>query len=121
MALSRTQRKKDSTIVVIDKFSKIANLISCQKIGDTSKMANLFFKEIVRLHSIPRTILFNHDTKVISYFSMTLQSKLGTKLLFSTSHYLQTDGQTKVTNRILGTHLMPTVNQCLKDYDLKLV
>ena len=46
--------------------------------------------------------------------------KVGTKLLFSTSHHPQTDGQTEVTNRTLGALLRGLVSKTQKDWDIKL-
>ena len=68
-------------------------------------IADLFFQEIVRLHSMPSTIVSDHDAKFLSHFWRTLWNKLGTKLLFSTTCHPQTDGLTKVVNRTLSTML----------------
>ncbi|XP_024976264.1 uncharacterized protein LOC112514164 [Cynara cardunculus var. scolymus] len=72
MGLLRTQRNKDSIMVVVDRFSKRAYFVPCSKTIDATNVADLYFKEIVKLHSIPNTITYDHDVKFIGQFWRTL-------------------------------------------------
>ena len=47
----------------------------------------------------------------------TLWAKLGTKLLFSTSHHPQTDGQTETVNRTLGNLLRVLIRKNCKSWE----
>ena len=62
----------------------------------------------------------DRDSKFLSHFSRTLWRLLGTTLLFSTAHHPQTDGQTEVTNKTLGSILRTLSRKHLRDWDLKL-
>ncbi|XP_073139055.1 uncharacterized protein [Henckelia pumila] len=59
------------------------------------KFAELYIKEIVRLHGIPVSIVSDRDPRFTSAFWKSLHTSLGTKLLFSTTFHPQTDGQSE--------------------------
>jgi hypothetical protein len=68
-------------------FSKMAHFISCYKTSDVVHVAELFFREVVRLHGLSKSIVSKKDTKFVGYFWRTLWKNLKTDLKFSSTHH----------------------------------
>jgi hypothetical protein len=85
-------------MVLVDMFSNMAHFIPCKKINYANKVAILFFREIVWLHGIPRSIAYKRDTVFLVHFWRILWKKMGLNFLNSYYYNLQMDGQTEVAN-----------------------
>jgi hypothetical protein len=117
LGLPRTRRGCDSIFVVVYIFSKMAHFIPCQKTSDATHVVKLFFKEVVRFHGLPKSIVSDRDTKFIGHLWRTLWKKLGIDLSFISAYHPQTDGQTKVMNKIFGNLLRSLVTKHHSQWD----
>ena len=117
LGLPRTQKGSDYIFFVVDIFSKMAHFITFQKTSDATHIANLFFKEVVRIHGLPRSIASNRDTKFVGHFWRTLWKKLGTYLSFISAYQPQIDGQTEVVDRSLGNLLRSLFSEHHNQWD----
>ena len=68
LGIPHTFRKHDSILVVVDRFSKMSHFLPFSKTSDTSKIAKLYFDEIVKLYGLPKTIVSDKDVRFMSYF-----------------------------------------------------
>ena len=67
-ALPKVARNFDSIFVVVNWLTKVAHLILTQIAASTSNIAQLFVKEIVRIHGVLARIISDRDAKFTSKF-----------------------------------------------------
>ena len=58
----------DAIWVVVDRLTKSAHFLAIKSIFNAEQLAELYLKEIVRLHGIPLSIVSDRDTKFVSTF-----------------------------------------------------
>ncbi|WVZ63637.1 LOW QUALITY PROTEIN: hypothetical protein U9M48_013252 [Paspalum notatum var. saurae] len=73
--------------------------------NSTKSVAAAIFREIVRVHGIPVSIVSDCDSVFTSAFWQSLFKHLGTKLHMSSTFHPQSDGQTEVVNKAIGMYL----------------
>ena len=88
----------NSILTVVDRFSKMCHFLPTTKSVTAKETADLFIKNIFRLHGLPKSIVSDRDPKFTSEFWTSLFERLGTKLLMSTADHPQTDGQSEKAN-----------------------
>ena len=113
VGLPLTGRKHDSVWVVVDRLTKSAHFLPVRNDYSLDKLAELYIKEIVRLHGIPISIISDRDPRFTSRFWGKFQEALGTRLNFSTAFHPQTDGQSERVIRIMEDML----RSCVIDYE----
>jgi hypothetical protein len=77
--------------VVVDKLRKSTHFIPVKSTYKAIDIAQVFMKEIFKLHGMPKEIVSNRDMKFTSNFWKSLMVGSETKFLFSTAYHPQTD------------------------------
>ncbi|KZV18741.1 Retrotransposon protein, Ty3-gypsy subclass [Dorcoceras hygrometricum] len=120
VGLPRTVHGFNAIWVIIDRLTKSAHFFPVKTTYDLNKYAELYVKEIVRLHEIPNSIVSYRDPRFTSRFWKSLHTALGTKLTFSTAFHPQTDGQSERVIQTLEDLLRACVLDFVDSWDFKL-
>ena len=76
--LPKSKKKNDSIFVVIDKLSNLAHFIPVKSTYKAMNIVDIFLKEIIILHWIPKVIISDRDVKFTGNFWRSLFSILET-------------------------------------------
>jgi hypothetical protein len=96
---------RDCIFVVVDRLTKFAHFFAIPTDYKAIQVAELFFREVFRLHGLPKQIVSDRDGRFISTFWQELFRLAGTELATSTSYHPQTDGQTEIVNKWVEGYL----------------
>src|ERR1700677_2362310 len=73
-------------------MSSMVHLLATHTTVKATEVAELYFREIVYLHSLPESIVSDRDSKFTSKFWQELHRITGGRLLMSTAFHPETDG-----------------------------
>jgi len=99
--LPKTPKQHDAIMVVVDKLTKAAHFIPIKTTHKAANIADIYMKEVARLHGVPKAIVSDRDPKFASNFWKGLFKGFGTNLNMSTAYHPQTDGQTERVNQVI--------------------
>jgi len=97
VGLPRTIKKFDSIWIIVDRLTKSAHFLPINIRYSLEKLAELYIREIVRLHGILSIIVSDRDPRFTSKFWGSLHKALGTKIHLSSAYHPQKDGQSERT------------------------
>ena len=61
IGLPRTFRKNDAIWVIVDRLTKVAHFLPVQQGYSLDQLADIYVKEVVRLHGVPISIVSDRD------------------------------------------------------------
>jgi hypothetical protein len=96
---------KSVILTVVDRFSKYAHFIALGHPYTTTTVAHAFFDGIIRLHGFPTSIVSDGDPVFTGHVWRDLFQMVGIKLRMSTVFHPQTNGQSKVVNKVIAMYL----------------
>ncbi|SSD61661.1 related to Transposon Ty3-G Gag-Pol polyprotein [Saccharomycodes ludwigii] len=106
--LPPTVSGKDMILVVVDRFSKRAHFVACNKELSQEYTINLLFQFVFCYHGFPKRIVSDRDVRFTGNAYRELTERLGIKLCMSSSNHPESDGQSERT--------IKTLTQLLRSY-----
>ncbi|PKI61396.1 hypothetical protein CRG98_018204 [Punica granatum] len=109
--LPRTRRGHDSIWVIVDRLTKSVHFLLAKTTFGADQLAQLFIKEIVRLHGVPASIVSDRGFYFTSKYWNSFVTALGTKLNLTTAFHPESDRQSERTIQtledMLRAHTLP--------------
>jgi len=110
--LPRTRRGHDSIWVIVDRLTKSAHFLPVRTTHSAEILAQLYVREIVRLHGVPESIISDRGSVFTSRFWKSFQRAMGSGCSYSSPFHPQMDGQMERVNQVLEDML----RACIIDF-----
>ena len=96
---------KDKILVVVNQLTKFAHFMAIKKTDTAKQIADVFCKNIYKLHGFPKVIISDRDAKFNGKFWRYFFKQVGTSLNIISSYHPQRDGLTKFVNKCLEAYI----------------
>jgi hypothetical protein len=90
---------------VVDILTKFSHFYAIPIEYNAVQVAEIFFKEVFRLHGLSKNIISDRDSWFIGTFWRDLFRLVGTYLTPSTSYHPWTDGKIEIVNKWVEVYL----------------
>ena len=100
----------DSIFVVVDRLTKMAHFVSCNKIVTSEETAQLFINNVYKYHGLPEDIISDRGTQFTSKIWQSLFKILQVEIKLSSTYHPQIDSQTKRVNQVIEQYLRCFIN-----------
>ena len=77
----------DCIYIVVDRLTKFAHFFAISTKFSVAQVAEVFFRDVFRLHGLPKTIISDKDSRFMGGFWQVLFRLVGTNLTPSTSYH----------------------------------
>ena len=91
--------------MVVYRLTKFALFFAVNTNLTSAQVAELFFKEVFRLHGLPKSIVSDRDSRFLSAFWQEIFKMVGTNLTPRIGYHPHSDGQTERVNQWLEGYL----------------
>jgi hypothetical protein len=105
-----TKVSYDSILIIMERLTKYMILLPFNTTYTAEDLAEVFLKEVVSKHGLPREIISDRDKLFTSKFWTSLTAKLGAKRKLSTSFHPQTNGGNERMNQVVEAYLRCYIN-----------
>ena len=115
--LPTTHLKHDSVLNIIDRFTKWAIVVPCDKTMKSKQLAEILWDKVFSWIGLPIKIVGDRDTRLTASTMRSLCAQLDVRLALSASYRPQTDGSTERFNRTFKVMLQTACHKAPKQWD----